>query len=198
MEPKIGFILLFIGIGCFAASLILWFSVYPKRKRFLEQLKKEFDLEYPKGVLMFRVGKLKGLYREHEITIAPFVEEGKLWILLRFLNPEDFLGSIKLRGAGASFAEPLFKDNRKELFTGNSIFDSQFKVLAKSVQEVNKVLTPPIQERLTELAEKTSFEIQVLQDGILYTSESKGADVNLIKLISDLLIDIAKNITLNR
>lgn len=198
MGPRIGYILLFIGAGFFIATLIVWFLAYPKKRRFLERLKKEFDLEYPKGVLMFRAGKLKGFYRDHEITIAPFATEGEFWILLRLLNPENFLGSIKVRKPGMFLAEPVFKDDRKELFTGNSAFDSQFKILGKPAPDISKILTPPIQKGLIELAEKTNFEIQILQDGIFYTSEGKAIDIDLIKFISDLLVDTAKNITFSQ
>lgn len=201
MEPKIGFILLFIGIGAFAASLLAWFLVYPKRKRFLEQLKREFDFEYPRGILMFRSGKLKGIYRDHEITIAPFVIEGKLWILLKFFKPNDFLASVKIRKPGMFLTEPILKENRKVLFTGNSAFDSQFKIFGRLASpaggpapQINKIFSSQIQKKLTSLAKKQSFEIQILKDGIFYDSESKKNDLDLIKFISDLLIDLAVNI----
>ena len=194
MEYKIGFILIGIGIVSFIGSLIIWFWFYPKRKRFLNKLKKKLRLECPKGALVFRRGKLKGVYREHEIVIIPFVSEMRLWILVKFHNPKNFLASIKSR-KGMFFSLPISKKGREEIFTGNTDFDRRFRVFGKPTSAIQRILPPLIQKQLIKLAKKENFEIQILQDGISYVSESKTRDVDLTKFILDLLIGIANNIT---
>lgn len=195
MIPNISLILIFIGIGCFTGSFVVWFWFYPKTKKLLAELGKEFMLEYPKGVFLLRRGKLNGAYRGREIIIVPFVAEKKLWILLKFSNPKDFLASIKPRKAEFFLTEPISKKGRQELFSGNSAFDGQFKVFGKTTLEITKILSPLIQERLIQLAKEEIFEIQILSDGIFYSSENKSRDVEVIKFVLDLLVDIAKNIS---
>lgn len=194
MVPTSSLILIIIGIVCFAGSFLVWFWFYPRTKRLLEELGKEFLLDYPKGVFLMRRGKLNGSYRGYEIVIVPFVAENKLWILLKFQNPKDFLASIKPGKQGFSLTGPISKKSQQELFTKNSVFDSQFKVYGKTTLEITKVLPPFLQERLIQLLTKETFEIQILSDGIFYSSENKERDVNLVKFVLDVLIDIAKNI----
>jgi len=195
MDNKLGFTLILIGIVSFTAGLIIWLWFYPKRKRFLDRLRRELNLECPEGSLIFRKSKLKGTYRDREIKIVPFVSEAKLWILVKFFNPKDFLASIKPRRPGMFLSRPISKRNRKELFTGNTNFDSQFKVLGTATPEIQKILPSSVQKKIIQLSKKENFEIQILHDGISYVSESRIRDVSLAKFILDLLIDIAENIT---
>ncbi len=193
--PKISFILILIGIASFIGSLTVWAWFYPRRKRFLEQLRKEFRFEYPKGALTLRRAKLKGVYQDHEIIIVPFVSEEKLWVLVKFSNPKDFLASIKPRKPEMFWSELVTKKGREELLIGNLTFDKQFKVLGRANLEINKILPPSIQKRLIQLVEKETFEIQILHDGIFYSSESKTQEVGLVKFILDLLVEMAENIS---
>lgn len=195
MVPNISWILISIGVVCFAGSFLVWFWFYPRTKRLLEEMGKEFLLDYPKAVFLMRRGKLKGAYRGHEILIVPFVAENKLWILLKFSNPKNFLAVIKPRKSKFLLTEPISKKGRKELFTNNSVFDNQFKVFGKASIEITKILPPFLQERLIQLITKETFEIQILSDGIFYSSEGKERDVNLVKFVLDVLVDIAKNIS---
>jgi len=189
-------IFLVIGIGSFISVLVIWlFRLYPQRKRFLKQLKKELGLKYPKETLIIKKGKLKGFYRDYEITVSPFTGGGNSWILLKCPNSRNFRGIIKSRKLLKVFREPIdLLRTGRELVTKNLEFDKRFRVITTATFPITEILSPSIQARLLQLVKKEEFEIQIIQGGVFFTSEKEIQDLSLANFIFDTLVEIAKNL----
>jgi len=192
----LGIILEIIGIGSFVSVLVIWlFRLYPMRKRFLFQLKKEFSLEYQKGVLTVKESKLSGSYQGYAVAINPFVDGGNSWVLLKCPNSKGFRAGIKPRESLKILRDPLlFPWRRRELLTGNAEFDKKFRVITATDFSADKILSFSVQEKLLSLSKKGKFEIQILRDGIFLTLEKELWDVDSVNFIFDALVMIAKNL----
>ena len=164
MEINLGTPLLLTGAGLFVVVLIFWwFFLYPRRKRFLNQLEKSFNLKCSKRALTIRESQLKGFYQDYPVKISPFTGGKDSWILLKCSNPQDLLAVIKPRKPLKLFRDPIsLLWNRREFFTRNVAFDTKFRVLATTTFSINKIISSSIQEDLIQLVKKREFEIQIL------------------------------------
>lgn len=193
----LGSSLVFTGTELFLIVLIIWwFFLYPRRKRQLMRLTRKFGLTYSKGALTTRESNLKGSYHGYKIKMNPFTGGGDSWVLLKHPKAKDFLAVIKPRKALKIFHDPInLLWSRREMFTKNLEFDSQFKIIGTAIFPIEEIIPGSIQKRLIKLGKKREFEIQIVRGGVFFTSKKEIQDIDSAEFILDTLVEIANNLT---